>query len=290
MNLQSKCHISEKIQYKKTMNKHKYLPLIVAAGFIASLAAVVPVFAAMQTGQNWQSSRSGGARNGMMPGVAGNVTAISGTTLTVTRKTRPNATSTAATVYTVDASNAQIVKDGATSTIASIATGDTVMVQGTVTGTDVAATVIRDGVSEKNGTAGNESKTPHRNATSTPSASLIQGNGEPIVAGSITTISGTTVTITNASNVTYAIDASNAKIIKNGTSTGISDIATGDNIIVQGTVNGTSVVASSLMDQGAGKQNGAHAATSTSTVQTSHFDIFGALGTIGNFFKHLFGF
>jgi hypothetical protein len=44
------------------------------------------------------------------------------------------------------------------------------------------------------------------------------------------------------------------------------------------------------MDQGAGKQNGAHAATSTSTVQTSHFDIFGALGTIGNFFKHLFGF
>ncbi len=270
------------------MNKHKYLPLIVAAGFIASLTAVIPVFAAMQTGQNWEGGRSGGTHNGMMPGIAGNVTAISGTTLTVTRKTRPNATSTAATVYTVDASNARVVKDGATSTVASIATGDMVMVQGTVTGTDVAATVIRDGISGKNGTAGNDSKTLHRNTTSTPPVALIQGNGEPIVAGSITTISGTTVTIVNDSNVTYTIDASNAKIIKNGTSTGISGIATGDNIIVQGTVNGTSVVASSLMDQGT--RSGTHAATSTSPDQASHFNIFGALGTIGNFFKHLFGF
>ncbi len=51
-------------------------------------------------------------------------------------------------VYTVDATNAKIYKGSVTSTVAvsDIAQGDTVMVQGTITGTNVAATVIRDGV------------------------------------------------------------------------------------------------------------------------------------------------
>ena len=52
------------------------------------------------------------------------------------------------TVYTVDATNAKIYKGGATTTVSvsAIATGDKVMVQGTISGTNIAATVIRDGV------------------------------------------------------------------------------------------------------------------------------------------------
>ena len=48
----------------------------------------------------------------------------------------------------MDATNAKIYKGSATTTVSvsDIAMGDTVMVQGTVSGTSVTATVIRDGV------------------------------------------------------------------------------------------------------------------------------------------------
>ena len=141
------------------------------------------------------------------------------------------------------------------------------------------------GMMGKGGMPGFGRKGPGRNSTSTPPVSPIQGNGEPIVGGSITAVSGTTLTITNTSNVTYTIDASNAKIIKNGTSTTISNVATGDNVIVQGTVNGTSITASSVIDQGA-KATGN--ATSTSSGHGPSGS--GFFGAIGSFFKHLFGF
>jgi hypothetical protein len=254
--------------------------------FAASLAIILPAFAATSPVRPIERSGGFGIRGGMMPGIAGTVTAVNGTTLTVTSKTRSNATSTSETtgaVYTVNASNAQIVKNGATSTISSIATGDTVMVQGTVSGTSVTATVVRDGITGKRGAADNG--VGQGNPKSASSTRSFQGNGEPVVAGSVVSISGTTLTVTNESNVTYAIDTTNAKIIKNGTTTALSSVATGDSIIAQGTVNGTSVTAASIIDQGTENRNG-NASSSTSS-SGSHLGFFGA---IGNFFKHLFGF
>lgn len=274
------------------MHKSKYFPWVVAAGFAISLAVVLPAFAQsnMPNGRAWGVF---GTRGDMKPGIVGTVTAVDGTTLTVTGRVRPNATTTTATVYTVDASNnVQVFKNGATSTVSSIVTGDTVMVQGTVSGTNITATVIRDGMMGKHGTTPGmppggivKGKGLGRGATSTPP---IQGNGEPVVAGSVTLISGTILTITNASNVTYTIDTSDAKIVKNGTSTELSNLATGDNVIVQGTVNGTSVTASSVIDQGSGKLG--NNASPRAPPSVSHFNFFGAFGAIGNFFKHLFGF
>ena len=121
--------------------------------------------------------------------------------------------------------------------------------------------------------------------TSTPP---IQGNGEPVIAGSVASINGTTLTVTNASNVTYTVDTSNAKIVKNGTITAITNVTTGDNIMVQGTVNGTSVAASSVIDQGNGNLRGGAPANTPSA--KPHFDVMGALGNVGNFLKHIFGF
>jgi hypothetical protein len=276
----------------------------------SSLAIVMPAFA--QTSVNVGASvgaqvgihdgANGGRRFGggsMMPaGVFGTVTAINGDTLTVTSKAwaRPNSTSTpaasASTVYTVDASNATIYKGSATTTVSvsSIATGDTVMVQGTVTGTNVAATIIRDGFPRP---MGGPMMPPGKgfegrgNGTSTPPVSPITGNGEPVVGGNITAVSGTMLTITNASNVTYTIDASAATLVKNGTSTAITNLAVGDSVIVQGTVNGTSVTASSVIDQGVKGTN----ATSTVKVKGGvGFGFGGIFGAIGGFFQHLFGF
>lgn len=75
----------------------------------------------------------------MGTGIFGTVSALNGTTLTVNSK---RATTT--TTYMVDATNATVFKDKATSTISAILVNDTVVVQGTVTGTNVIATRIVD--------------------------------------------------------------------------------------------------------------------------------------------------
>lgn len=87
-----------------------------------------------------QSSPSGRG----FSGVFGKVTAINGTTITITDN-RNNTT------YTVNASNATVTKNGAASSISGIAAGDTIVVQGTTSGSSVTATKISDGV----GTSGN---------------------------------------------------------------------------------------------------------------------------------------
>jgi hypothetical protein len=196
-------------------------------------------------------------------------------------------------VYTVDATNAKIYKGSATTTVSvsDIATGDTVMVQGAVSGTNVAATVIRDGVSGMMGEQpGMSGKGSGHGASSTPStASIIQGNGEPVVGGNVTAISGTTLTVTNTSNVPYTINAASATVVVKGASSTLANVAVGDNVIVQGTVNGNSVTASSIIDQGV------KAVNVSSTNGQSHgggigADIGGFFGAVGGFFQHLFGF
>jgi hypothetical protein len=228
----------------------------------------------------------------MKPGVFGTVSAINGTSLTVAGKTRPtratDGTMSAPTTvtYTVDASNATVDKSGAASTLSAIAVGDTVMIQGTVTGTNIVATVIRDGVmphtpgTQGKGGAG-EGK--GRMGSSTPQMPAITGNGQPVVAGTISTLNGTSFTITTSSNVTYTIDATSAKIVQGKDTITTSGLTVGDSVIVQGTINGTSVTASSVIDQKAPSTSNGN----TDSGSTQHPGMFGG---IGQFFRHLFGF
>jgi hypothetical protein len=289
---------------------------VVAIGVAASLAVVMPAFA--QTGsQNVGINVQGGVRDGanggmqrggMEPGIFGAVSAVSGDTLTVTATARPNrpmpeeastsvreSTVVAGTAYTVDTTNAKIYKGSATSTVSvsDIATGDTVMVQGTVTGTNIVATVIRDGVNGMMGGGkgfggGHSASSTMPRPSSTP---IIQGNGEPVIGGAIAAISGTTLTVTNASNVTYTIDAASSTVVVKGASSTFANVAVGDNVLVQGVVNGNSVTASSIIDQGAKGAN----ASSTNVSSSKSRGGFGAsiggfFGSIGGFFQHLFGF
>jgi len=168
---------------------------------------------------------------GMMKGVGANgtigqVTAINGTTLTVVTKAKPGGT---ATTYTVNAANATVMKGGQTSTPSSFVVGDTVIIQGTISGTTITATVIKDGKAK-----------PEQQ---------IQGNGQPVIAGNVTAVSGNTITVSaNNGSVVYTVDAMNAEVHANGAIGTISNIAVGDSVVVQGTVNGTSVIASSIID------------------------------------------
>ena len=136
--------------------------MAVAVTVFASFAAALPAFAdtaaspavptpqarwngQMGTGQNGQmrGQRMGGGM--MKPAVIGTVTSVSGSTIVLSGR-EGFGTSTPATSFTVDATNAKISKNNATSTISNVAAGDTLFVQGTITGSNVAATMIRDGV------------------------------------------------------------------------------------------------------------------------------------------------
>ncbi len=267
------------------MNTKRYIPAVMALAIVASVGVAVPAFAATNSAQaGWY----GGAQNGgpqhrptgvrnntnmMRPSVVGTVSAISGTTLTVSG--RQGFGSTSATVtFTVDASNAVVMKNNATTTVSSIATGDTIAVQGTVSGTNVTATTIRDGIMMRPGGA-RTPRQPGQMGSSSPSI----GNGQPVVAGTVSAISGSTLTITNKSNVTYTVDASSAKVLKGapqGTTSSLSNVAVGDSVLAQGTINGTSVTASTIIDQ-----------TNSTTSTQPHQSFFGG---IGSFFMHLFGF
>lgn len=288
---------------------------IAAIGIASSLAIVMPVFAQTNAGvgTHMQGEVQNGANGGEWHGGAmkgdrifGTVSAVNGNTLTVNGTMRmmrwspwkkgkvdASSSSTAQIVYTVDASNAKIYKGSATTTVtvADIAIGDTVVVQGTVSGTAVTAIVIRDGAFPRptgRPVMSSGGRRFDRGASSTPA---MQGNGEPVVGGNVTAISGTTLTITNASNVTYTINAASTTIIKNGTSSALSNIGVGDSLMVQGTINGTSVTASSIIDQG--ERSGNASSLSNASASKSHGiggGFGGFFGAIGGFFRHLFGF
>ncbi len=180
--------------------------------------------------QGGKPGMMGGMRK-MTPAVFGTVSSVSGNTIMVSGRVGFG-TSTPAVAYTVDATNAKVMKNNAAGTISSIVAGDTVFVQGTITGTNVVATNIRDGVMM--GGKG-------RMASSTPNQ--IQGNGEPVVAGTISAISGNTITVSNKSNVTYTVDATNAKVLVGNSTSAIANLKVGDAVVIQGTVNGNSIAA-----------------------------------------------
>jgi hypothetical protein len=219
------------------------------------------------------TTMNGGPSNGQwqqhgMPGVFGTVTAVSGDTITVSSKGFGQNTTT--TTYTINASGATVMKDNAASSVSAIAVGDTIMAQGTVSGTTVTATKINDGMMMRG--------MPGSNGGASMPGNIPQGNGQPIIGGTVTAVSGDTVTITNKGTTPYTIDVTNAKITKNGTTASASNIAVGDNVVAQGTINGTSVTAVTLTDS----MN-----TTSGTSSTAHK---GILGAIGGFFSKLFGF
>lgn len=219
-------------------------------------------------------------------GVLGTVTVISGNTVTITSKqfaphqkgTPPTATPAAPTIvtYTIDATSATVKKTGAASSVSNIAVGDMIIVEGTVNGTTITATTIEDGFGKGMGMKGEKD--------SAPLANLPTGNGQPIIGGSVTAITGNTITVTNTAGATYTVDATNAKFIKPEiASATIANISVGDSVIVQGAVNGTAVTAASVIDKGAKPAKSANGSTAQVPAK-------GFFGGIGGFFAHLFGF
>ncbi len=170
-------------------------------------------------------------------GIAGTVTAKSGTTLTVLGK---NGTS-----YTVAAADAKIWKNKAESTtLSSIAVGDSVVVQGDVSGSSVTAARIY--------------------AVRLPTA-----NADGDIRGTVTAVSGNTITILASGGATYTIDTDGAEFKSHkNKDADINDIKVGTMITVDGDVNGSTIDAEMITE---------------TNVKVGWFQRF------GNFWKNLFG-
>jgi hypothetical protein len=214
-------------------------------------------------------------QHAMNNGIFGTVTAINGDTITVQSKMFTRGTSSASTTpvtpsttYTVDATNAKVDKDRAASTVSNIAIGDNIVVVGTVSGTNVTATTIHDALALNGGVKG----------ANGGAAALLSSDGQPVIGGTVSAVNGDTITITNKGNTSYTIDVTNAKITKNGTTSTASNIAVGDSLLAQGTVNGTSVTAVNVIDS-------VNTTSTTNGTTTTHKGFFGA---IGNFFAKIF--
>lgn len=284
------------------MNNKKYLSLALLATGLFGLVAISPVLAETTNGQSSDKNDQGNTQRGVMmrginvqndlrqnirPAVAGTVTAVSGNTITITAKQgfgmmgrgeKASTTNPAikTVIYTVDATNAKVVKNNATSTVSAIVVGDTVLVQGTITGTNIIATNIRDGLMMNRGKDGQENR---KLGTSTPP---FVGNGQPVIAGAVSAINGNSLTVTTGNNVVYTVDVTNAKFTQGPNSITLANVFVGDRVVVQGSVNGTAVVASSIIDQKVNANN------ENSNNQNKPKP--GFFGRIGGFFSHMFGF
>jgi hypothetical protein len=212
--------------------------------------------------------------HGSITGAYGVVTAINGNTITIT--SMRHGEDAAPQTFTINASGAVVDKNKVASTISGVAVGDMVFAEGSLNGSIFTATKIHDGVmlkgkNNKNHT--NDNNTDKTDASANAIA-MLEGNGQPIVGGTVSAINGNTVTITNKSNASYTVDISNAKVTKNGNAAASSTIAVGDTILAQGTINGTTVTAVNIVDS----------ANASANVHAGFF------GSIGSFFARLFGF
>jgi hypothetical protein len=244
------------------------LMLSAAGGFVAEAHADTTTAAATTSTTAVPSSSTdqgpGGNGTHTKPAAVGTVTAVSGDTITLTDKQ-------SGTTYTVDATTATIMKQlsssgtdqtdakptaPTTATISDIAVGDTLMVQGTVSGTSITATRIDDGVM-RGGMGGGR-------------GGFGGGNGGSGVSGTVTAVNGTTLTITGKNGTTYTVDGSSATASKIETIT-VPSIAVGDTVGINGTVSGTTVTAKNIMDGMPQMQShsGTTALTDTTSTATS---------------------
>jgi hypothetical protein len=253
------------------MQRISYKTVALVAGVAASTILALPALAATTSntaGSGWNAQ---GGQHMMRPGVFGTVASISGDTITVTSMMRPrgsaSTTPATSTTYTVDATNAKVTKAGAASSLSAIAVGDRISAQGTVSGQNVTATAIMDGI--PGGGA------MHKGGPGAMSG--FKGDGNPVVGGTVSGVNGSTFSVTNSGSNTYTVDATNATVMVKGATSTISAVLSGDKVLVQGTISGQSVTATAVIDQG-------QATTGTSKGPA------GMLSGIAGFFKKIFSF
>lgn len=208
-------------------NKKVVVPLAALALVISAGGGAVAI--AKADTPDATTSTTGAAHPQMeKPTAMGKVTAVSGSTITISDMKD-------STTYTVDASGATVTKHNppaseggqptdTTVSVSDIQVGDMIAVYGTANGTQVTATSIDVGMFGR------------------PRGGMMPG-----VHGKVSAVNSSAITVTGDDGKTYTIDTSGATASKIETIS-VSDIQVGDSVGIDGTVNGTDVSAKRIMD------------------------------------------
>lgn len=122
------------------------------------------------------------------------------------------------------------------------------------------------------------------------------------IAGIISTISGTSLTVNSHENKTYNVDASNSTFKNGKEDASVSNLKSGDMVIVQGTINDSAITASTVIkldissstqsNREFGNRNGQDISTTTvsNSDQGLHKGFINkTINKVTSFFKKLFG-
>lgn len=154
-------------------------------------------------------------------GVIGTVTSTNESTMEVKGENN--------TTYTVDISNAKVRRGTTVIQSSDISVGDSLFIQGAVNGSTIVATNV---LTAKADTTLNK-----------PS------NGNNGIVGTVTAVNNTTLTVLGKNGTTYTVAGANAKVWENKKeTTSLNTIAVGDTVVIQGSVNGENVEASSIYE------------------------------------------
>lgn len=210
------------------MKKNKFiLPLVAGAILLGTATSAITIASAASADTSIPSQTTpqdqDGSMHGQRPTAVGKVTAISGSTITITDQ-RANTT------YTVDASNATIDKGpNATGLLSDITVGSMIAVQGTVSGSSIVATSIHEGFGP--GGFGRHGRM-----------------GGPGAMGTVTSVNGNTITLTDRDGGIYTVDASSANIRANGATSTLTTVKVGDKLVVHGKISTASMTAQDIED------------------------------------------
>jgi Domain of unknown function (DUF5666) len=247
---------------------------------IAGAAAVVLVLASVVginvvSGHTASSAASattasGGPNGGPSGGfgggaTSGTITALAGSTITLS--------STSGTTTKVTTSSSTTVSSSATAALGDVAGGDQVSVMGAVSGTDVTAERIVDtgttadagpGQGAPSGQAPPSGQTGSNNSgQAPPSGSGGPGAGGPGaggpgggVRGQVTSVDGSTLVVTGRDGTTYTVTASSTTIVTKVTASSLTGLAVGEQVQVMGATGTDGTVTADRIIEGAASFGG----------------------------------
>ncbi len=77
----------------------------------------------------------------------------------------------------------------------------------------------------------------------------------PGIMGTVSSINGDSITLVGKNGTTYMVLAKDAKVMKVGTTAQIGAISKGDNLLILGTANGSTITAKKIFDGAVQKMN-----------------------------------
>jgi hypothetical protein len=217
-------------------------------------------------GQSGEGGNGGGFGGGnFRPGAAGTIQSIDGSTLTL-NDTRTNTT------QKVTTSSSTRVAVSKTATVSDIKKGDRLIVTGTTSGSTITATNVNDsgtagafGGFRRNGTNGGENGGANGGQNGAPGTGGGFGGGGGngggfgggagngnFATGTVQSVSGNNITLQSRGGTTMTVVVNSSTKITKTESGSLSDLKTGDTVVVIGSQSSDGSIAATAISEGRG--------------------------------------